>query len=373
MYNIAILASGSGTNAENIVRTFNEGTLLRVRVCLTDHADAGVIERMNRLGVDTIYVEGAVWRKEPQKVIDILRDCNIDLIVLAGFMRLLNPAIVETFRGRILNLHPSLLPKYGGKGMWGHHVHEAVIAAGETESGVTVHYVNEEYDRGEILMQERVEILPGETAESLEAKIHEAEYRLYPIAISEALRRMGKLPPPLPQTGIPGVEAPLGEAPLGEKPAPQEATVEVEQEAAPAAEIAPDTCNTDEEWADTLNIKYDPSAVSHGNPGPGVLPPGPQMPPQAPMGGGMPSPAEPMPPTYMVISVIATLLCCLIPGIVAIFFSAKVSSAYYSGDLEGARRASRNAEIWIIVSFCLGVLSNTLSLPMMILQSALGL
>ena len=138
MYKIAIFASGSGTNAENIIKTFHGGNLLRVVKVYTDVADAGVIERLRPYGVETEYVEPRVWRQDPGLVVDALRAEGVDLVVLAGFMRLVDKRIVEAFPRRILNLHPALLPAYGGKGMYGHHVHEAVIAAGEKKSGVTV-------------------------------------------------------------------------------------------------------------------------------------------------------------------------------------------------------------------------------------------
>ncbi len=190
MHNIVILASGSGTNAENIIKYFGNGDLLRVSLVITDHADAGVVERVRPYGVESVFIPGCEWRENPSKIVELLKSQEPSLIVLAGFMRLVAKEIVEAFHGRILNLHPALLPAYGGKGMWGHHVHEAVIAAGEKESGVTVHYIDENYDRGENLMQEHVAIEPAETPASLEAKIHQAEYRLYPRAIEEALRRI---------------------------------------------------------------------------------------------------------------------------------------------------------------------------------------
>lgn len=192
MHNIVILASGSGTNAENIIKRFQGGDLLETSLVITDHADAGVVERVRPYGVESIYIPGKEWRENPGKIVGILQARNPSLIILAGFMRLVAKEIVDAFPGRILNLHPALLPAYGGKGMWGHHVHEAVIAAGEKESGVTVHYIDENYDRGRILMQEHVDIEPGETPATLEAKIHQAEYRLYPRAIEEALRRIDK-------------------------------------------------------------------------------------------------------------------------------------------------------------------------------------
>lgn len=190
MKNIAIFASGSGTNAENIARIFNSGTRARVALVVCNRRQAGVFGRMRPLDVETLYVPNSVWDENPQEVVDILRQHDIDLVVLAGFMHFVSPVIIDAFRGRILNIHPSLLPAYGGKGMYGHHVHEAVIAAREQQSGVTVHYVTEEMDKGEILMQEAVKIEPDDTPASLEAKIHPVEYSLYPRAIVKALSRI---------------------------------------------------------------------------------------------------------------------------------------------------------------------------------------
>ena len=190
MKKIAILASGSGTNAENIVRLFHEGNKIRVVHVLANRQKAGVHERMQKLGVPTEYVPNSVWENEAYKVVDILQSKEVDLVVLAGFMRKIDSAIINAYKGRIINIHPSLLPAHGGKGMWGHHVHEAVIAAGDKQSGVTVHYVTDEIDGGEIIMQQAIDLVEGETAESLEAKIHPVEYDLYPRAIVAALKRL---------------------------------------------------------------------------------------------------------------------------------------------------------------------------------------
>lgn len=374
MFSLAILASGSGTNAENIVRTFQDGSLLRVKLIITDHEDAGVIERMKPFGIKTIYIPGKVWRQEPQNIADILRAHGIDLVVLAGFMRLVAQPIVEAFPHRIINIHPALLPAYGGKGMWGHHVHEAVIAAGEKRSGVTVHYVDTQYDHGQIIMQDYVDIFPEDTAETLEAKIHQVEYSLYPRAIVEVLRRL--TPPPMPSKGPIDLEKHEPAAPVP-PPLPDnapEASVDEEQ---PREEVVIDTetpaeqpRDIDEQWADALQIKnYSPAT-------PPPLPAHPEptySPNAAAPGNGGEAPTEPMPDNYFVLSIVVTLLCCFIPGIIAVLFSSRVSNLYYQGNIEASRRASRNAQIWIIVSFCLGVLSATLYLPYLIVANALGL
>ena len=373
MYKIAIFASGSGTNAENIIKTFHGGNLLRVVKVYTDVPDAGVIERLRPYGVETEYVEPRVWRQDPGLVVDALRAEGVDLVVLAGFMRLVDKRIVEAFPRRILNLHPALLPAYGGKGMYGHHVHEAVIAAGEEKSGVTVHYIDEHYDRGEILMQAEVEIELGETPQTLEAKIHEAEYAIYPRAIAEALRRLppevpgkkGTVPPALPHNdGC--TPAQLQAAPAGAPETPQQGSV------------PPPVPELESVWAQELKMDYDPEEaerraqqqqMQNGVPavegtGIGATPP---PNPTTPVNLRGPEQSEPLPPNYFVLSIVMTLLCCTPAGIVAIVFSSMVNSRYYSGNVEGAKRASRNAEIWIIVSFCLGVLSTTLYLPFSIL------
>ena len=368
MYKIAIFASGSGTNAENIIKTFHSGNLLRVVKVYADVADAGVIERLRPYGVETEYVEPRVWRQDPGLVVDALRAEGVDLVVLAGFMRLVDKRIVEAFPRRILNLHPALLPAYGGKGMYGHHVHEAVIAAGEKKSGVTVHYIDEHYDRGEILMQAEVEIEEGETPQTLEAKIHQAEYAIYPRAIAEALRRM---PPSVPRkTGIPPA-LPHSAPPV---PEPHETPADA-SEAPQQGSVPPPLPEVESVWAQELKMDYDPEEAArraqqqmqngapagHGTPaGNGATPP---PNPAGPVNLQGPEQSEPVPPNYFVLSIVMTLLCCTPAGIVAIVFSSMVNSRYYSGDVEGAKRASRNAEIWIIVSFCLGVLSTTLYLP----------
>lgn len=191
MLNIAILASGTGSNAENIARHFRDRGDARVAIVLSNKAGALVHGRMATLGIGSMTFPNETWDAEPQTVIDCLRAHGIDLVVLAGFLRKIHPDIVSAYRGRILNIHPSLLPAYGGKGMYGHRVHEAVIAAGETRSGATVHYVTDVMDEGEIVMQQSIPVLSGDTAASLEERIHDLEFDLYPRAIDAVIRRIG--------------------------------------------------------------------------------------------------------------------------------------------------------------------------------------
>lgn len=340
MKNIAILASGNGTNGENIARFFAKGNRVRVAVTLTNRKNAGVIGRMEALGIPVEYFPNDVWDNSPDEIIAALREAGTDLVVLAGFMHYVHPAILEAFPGAVINIHPSLLPAYGGKGMWGHHVHEAVIEAAEKESGVTVHYVTEEFDKGEIVMQERIPVMPGDTPETLESKIHAVEYELYPRAIVVALRR-------LDESGSSSDAKLIPES--GDRQLPP-----------------PVPKNPDEEWADVLKVNYDPSKLTPPPvPGSdGSVEPQPASGIKTDSAARVVTPDSPMPPTYMVWSVVMTVCCCFIPGIVAIVFSAQVSSKYYQGDLEGASKASRRAQIWIIVSFVLGVLSTSLMLPL---------
>jgi phosphoribosylglycinamide formyltransferase-1 len=150
---------------------------------VSNKADAYGLTRAQRLGVESLYISNQDFAENPAAVLAELEKRDISMIVLAGFMRKIHDKIVDKYRDRILNIHPSLLPAYGGKGMWGHHVHEAVIAAGEKESGATVHIVSEHIDSGAIVMQGRVEVTPTDTAATLEAKVHQIEYEIYPKAI----------------------------------------------------------------------------------------------------------------------------------------------------------------------------------------------
>lgn len=336
MTTIAIFASGSGTNAENIVKIFHAGSQIRCRLVLTNRTDSGVIERMRPYGVEVRYIPLNEWINNPSEIAEMLRNEGIDLIVLAGFMVKIAPEIIEAFPQRVINIHPSLLPAYGGKGMYGHHVHEAVIAAGEKKSGVTVHYVNEELDEGAIVMQEEIEICEGETPESLEAKIHEIEYRLYPRALATVVRNL--------------------EDSKEDKPFQPSAT-QINRS---------DSEEMEREWAEVLEIPIYSSESKKAS----VSPPYQPVSMESKQAEST-LPTDPMPPTYLLWSVLMTICCCSIPGIIAIIFSAKVSSKYYDGDIEGARKMSHMAEIWIIVSFVLGVLSATLYMPLSIVKQLL--
>lgn len=177
--NLAILASGSGTNAENIAKHFESHSNIQVKEILSNKADAFVHERARSLNIPS----STFTREQFQDSSFIKRLEDIDYIILAGFLWLIPKYLVKSFPNRIINIHPALLPKFGGKGMYGDHVHMAVIEADEKESGITIHLVNEEYDKGEILFQAKCEVKDGETANSLATKIHTLEYEHFPKTI----------------------------------------------------------------------------------------------------------------------------------------------------------------------------------------------
>lgn len=161
MKKIAVFASGTGTNAENLAKVFNSGSRIRVDLLIADRKGAGALDRLEALGVESVYIPRKEWREDPERILNLLKEHEIDIIVLAGFLQIVGKEITDAYPGRILNLHPSLLPAYGGKGFWGHNVHEAVLANGEKKSGATVHIVTADIDRGPIVLQKEVEIEEG--------------------------------------------------------------------------------------------------------------------------------------------------------------------------------------------------------------------
>lgn len=190
MKNISILASGAGTNAENIIKYFSNGEKAKVTLVLSNKPQAKVLERAAALGVDAFFFDRTQFY-ETGEVLMMLRRRGTDLVVLAGFLWLVPGDVIESFRGRIINIHPALLPLYGGKGMYGDRVHRAVLDAGCSESGITVHYVNEHYDSGDIIFQAKCPVLPGDDVNSLAARVHALEYEHYPRVIGEVLDGAG--------------------------------------------------------------------------------------------------------------------------------------------------------------------------------------
>lgn len=188
---LAILASGSGSNAQRITEYFRERNTAEIGCILTNRKDAFVLQRAASLGVHAAIFPASAFR-EGKDVLAFLREMRIDLIVLAGFLLLVPENILEAYRGRIVNIHPALLPQFGGKGMYGMRVHEAVIASGNIRSGITIHHVSEAYDEGDIIFQAECEVLPDDSPESLADRIHQLEYTHYPRVIEEMVLGLDK-------------------------------------------------------------------------------------------------------------------------------------------------------------------------------------
>jgi phosphoribosylglycinamide formyltransferase 1 len=182
--NLAIFASGSGTNAENIVNHFKGSSDVAVKLILSNKRDAGVLERAKKLGIP-FHVFSRPDFCENNNVLEVLKAHSVDWVVLAGFLWLIPGNLIKAFPNKIINIHPALLPKFGGKGMYGDRVHQAVIQAGEKNSGITIHLVNEKYDEGKILFQASCGIEKDETPQSLAAKIHQLEYTYFPQVIHD--------------------------------------------------------------------------------------------------------------------------------------------------------------------------------------------
>ena len=189
MYRIVVFASGSGSNALNLIRHFNQGNFARVEAVFCNKAGAGVIEKAETERVP-VHLFNRHDFYQSDNVIHQVEALKPDIIVLAGFLWLVPADFIQYFNNKIINLHPSLLPKYGGKGMYGHFVHEAVLAAGERETGITIHLVNEEFDKGEILYQDKFEIPENATLEDVERRIHQLEHIGMPIAVEQFLKRL---------------------------------------------------------------------------------------------------------------------------------------------------------------------------------------
>ena len=183
---IAIFASGSGSNAENIYDYFKSNDKVEISLILTNNSTAKVIERASRLVIPCEIFDRETFYKTTI-IVDLLKNKNIDLIVLAGFLWLIPEQLVKAFPDKIINIHPALLPKYGGKGMYGDKVHETVVGNGEKESGITIHFVNEKYDEGNIIFQAKCEVLPTDNASDLAQKIHALEYQHFPVVIERLL------------------------------------------------------------------------------------------------------------------------------------------------------------------------------------------
>ena len=186
MKRIALLASGSGSNAENIIRYFAGKEGWEFPVILSNKAEVYVHERAKNLRIPSFTISKAGFEKGD--ALQLLQQYAIDFIVLAGFLLKIPANLLQAYPDKIINIHPALLPKYGGKGMYGAHVHEAVVTHRETETGITIHYVNEHYDEGRIIFQARCDVLPTDTPEDVAAKVHALEYRYFPGIIEQVWR-----------------------------------------------------------------------------------------------------------------------------------------------------------------------------------------
>lgn len=184
---IVIFASGNGTNAENIIKYFQLTEVAEVALVLSNKKDAKVLERAKNLNVDTLSFTKEELSSE-EGVLKNLKDVKPDLIVLAGFLLKFPEVIIAEFPNKIINIHPALLPKYGGKGMYGSAVHEAVVKNKDTETGISIHYVNENYDEGAIISQKTVQLSKADTPDTVAAKVHELEYEWFPKIIEEILK-----------------------------------------------------------------------------------------------------------------------------------------------------------------------------------------
>lgn len=189
MKRIAVFASGNGTNFENITLFLSGNENAEVALLVCNKADAFALQRAERLGVDSL-----IWKKgdfaDEKRTMQMLNDHGIDFIVLAGFLLMIPSYLIRHFDHRMINIHPSLLPKYGGKGMYGSHVHEAVKAAGETETGITIHFVSEECDGGDIIRQEKTLLSPSDTADDIASKVHTLEKQFFPQTIIDIIEKL---------------------------------------------------------------------------------------------------------------------------------------------------------------------------------------
>ena len=191
MKRLALFASGEGTNAEAIARYFSTNPDVEVALMICNRKAAGVFQRLEPFNIESHYFPKAEWAEnEATNVIELLRGKQIDLIVLAGFLAFIPASLIHEYQGRIINIHPSLLPKYGGSGMWGMNVHQAVIDAHETESGITIHHVSEQLDSGNIIYQATCEVRPDDTPQSLAERVHGLEYQHYPLVIENMLKNL---------------------------------------------------------------------------------------------------------------------------------------------------------------------------------------
>ena len=183
---LALFVTGGGTNCENIIRYFENDRDVEIPIVVSSRADAYALVRAERLGVPTTIITREQLNNDPELVLNTVHGC--DYIILAGFLPKVPVYLIERYPNRIINIHPALLPKFGGKGMWGHHVHEAVYAAHEKRSGITIHFVNPELDEGEHIAQFSVALDPADTPDIIADKVHELEMKHFPSVIEQVIK-----------------------------------------------------------------------------------------------------------------------------------------------------------------------------------------
>jgi phosphoribosylglycinamide formyltransferase-1 len=196
LINIAIFASGAGSNAKKIVEHFKDSSLAKVSLIVSNKRDAGVLNIAEKENIPPIIIEKEKFFRG-NGYVDELLERKIDFIVLAGFLWKIPQTLLKRYPRRIINIHPALLPKYGGKGMYGNHVHEVVIGAKENESGITIHYVDEHYDNGDVILQVRCPVLENDTPELLAERIHALEHANYPVVVEQLIKKLRATSPGL--------------------------------------------------------------------------------------------------------------------------------------------------------------------------------
>lgn len=190
MINIAVFASGEGTNAENLFNYFSTSSKVKIKLVVTNNENAGIVAKAEKYRKNLQIISKTSLNNYTEQLIDFLQTEKVDLIVLAGFLLKIPEGLVKAFPNKIINIHPALLPKFGGQGMYGMNVHKAVIEAKEKHTGITVHFVNEEYDKGEIILQAKCEVNENDTPETVAKKIHDLEYEYFPIAVQKVIDKI---------------------------------------------------------------------------------------------------------------------------------------------------------------------------------------
>lgn len=189
MSNIAILASGTGSNALKIIEHFKKSKIADVKLVVSNKKDAGVLRHAEENGIEHLVFQNSYWKEKPEEIVKSLKERAIDFIVLAGFLRKIPDELIAEYQGAMVNIHPALLPKFGGKGMYGMHVHQAVKDSGENESGITIHWVTPDYDEGEIIFQAKVDVAREDEPHTIQKKVQKLEHEHFAPVIESLLKK----------------------------------------------------------------------------------------------------------------------------------------------------------------------------------------